>query len=441
MTSSPSEPGQPAAAAPTRLTRWLEAQPGLVFSAYAIFAAFCTYFCMYAFRKPFAAASFAGTSDALGFEVGLKILYVVSQVIGYTMSKFLGIKVVAEASPNQRAKAILGLIGAAWIALLAFALLPPPWGFIAMFFNGVPLGMVWGLVFGFLEGRRMTEVLGAGLSAAYIVGSGAVKGVGLIVLGWGIPEYWMPFAVGALFTPLLLAFVWLLKQLPPPSAVDEDLRVRREPMDASARNAFVRRFSIGLLLLIVGRLVMTAYRDFRDNFSADILKELGHTTDTAEIIASTEVWVAFGVLAVLGALFVIRDNRRAFLTVHGVMILGSVCIGVATLLFHRGQVDAVAWLTLCGLGLYACYVPYDSVLFDRLIAASGSVANAGFLMYLTDAFGYLGSVGVTLYKNFGHPDLSWVAFFTQFSYVMAIGCAAVFVLSVIYFAARLRTRE
>ena len=74
-------------------------------------------------------------------------------------------------------------------------------------------------------------------------------------------------------------------------------------------------------------------------------------------------------------------------------------------------------MILVGTGLYLAYVPYGCVLFDRLIAAVGAVGTAGFLIYVTDAFGYLGSVTLLLYKNFGHADLSWLDFFIAFSYV------------------------
>ena len=57
------------------ITRWLERASPAAFSAYAIMAAFCTYFCMYAFRKPFAAGTFEGTAKFLP-ELDLKILYV-----------------------------------------------------------------------------------------------------------------------------------------------------------------------------------------------------------------------------------------------------------------------------------------------------------------------------------------------------------------------------
>ena len=60
--------------------------------------------------------------------------------------------------------------------------------------------MVWGLVFGFLEGRKLSELLGVGLSASYIVASGVVKSVGRwLVLEHGF-RYWMPAIVGLIFT-------------------------------------------------------------------------------------------------------------------------------------------------------------------------------------------------------------------------------------------------
>ena len=149
------------------------------FAIYAILVAFSTYFCMYAFRKPFAAGTYAGvvTIPFLG-ELGYKSLFIIAQVAGYCSSKFLGIKVISEMEAKKRAKAIILFIAIAWAALLGFALAPSPYRALFLFLNGLPLGMIWGLVFGFLEGRQISEVLGAGLSASYIMASGAVKGVG-----------------------------------------------------------------------------------------------------------------------------------------------------------------------------------------------------------------------------------------------------------------------
>ena len=63
-------------------------------------------------------------------------------------------------TPNRRAWSIIGFILFAHLALLLFWLVPQPWNIPFLFLNGLPLGMVWGLVFSFLEGRKTTELLG-----------------------------------------------------------------------------------------------------------------------------------------------------------------------------------------------------------------------------------------------------------------------------------------
>src|SRR5262249_30129117 len=80
--------------------RRLRASGGLSLAAWSIVAAFGAYFCTYAFRKPFTAAAYADLAFA---TVTLKTLFVAAQVIGYTLSKFIGIKFVAEAKPSRRA--------------------------------------------------------------------------------------------------------------------------------------------------------------------------------------------------------------------------------------------------------------------------------------------------------------------------------------------------
>ena len=92
----------------------------------------------------------------------LKSAMILFQVIGYTLSKILGVKVISETRPDHRARRILLLTSIAWLALLGFAALPLPHGVWFLFLNGLMLGMVFGLVLGFLEGRRMTECMAAG---------------------------------------------------------------------------------------------------------------------------------------------------------------------------------------------------------------------------------------------------------------------------------------
>jgi len=416
-----------------RIQAWLGGATPFAFSTYAICAAFCTYFCMYAFRKPFKAAEFEGDIElpVLG-GMNYKILLILAQIIGYTLSKFIGIKVISEMKPMKRAWFIVFFITWAELALLGFAMTPRPWSVAFLFLNGLPLGMIWGLVFGFLEGRRVSEALGAGLSASYILADDVVTSVGDGLVQSGVTEAWMPFCAGALFYLPMMIFVWMLSLLPQPNAEDEAARVRRVPMNGASRRAFLKRFLPGMVSLIFLYMFLTAYRDFRSNFGKEIWTAVGYEK-APEVFALSSIPVAFGVMIALGLVVRIKDNRRALMVIHGIMLAGSILIGLSTALYQLGWIGPFPWMVLVGLGLYLGYVPYGCVLFDRLIASVGLLATAGFMIYVTDAFGYLGSIGILLYKNFGAPELSWLDFFIKFSYITSVVCSLFFLYSMAYF--------
>jgi MFS family permease len=389
---------------------------------------------MYAFRKPFTVATF---SDLAFWGVDYKIWLITAQVIGYTCSKFLGIKFVSEMSGQRRATSILILIGMAAASLMLFALVPPPYNIPLLFLNGLPLGMVWGLVFSFLEGRKLTEILGAGLSVSFIFSSGFVKTVGAwVMLDLGVSNFWMPFVTGMLFVLPLLFFVWMLQQLPPPSEEDERLRTRRKPMNKAERREFIRLFAPGIFLLVLAYTFLTAFRDFRDNFAREIWISLGYGEDIA-IYTETEVPIALAVLLIMGLLMLIRSNSKALMTYHLLIAFGFLLVGASTFAFEQQWLSPPLWMTLVGLGLYLGYVPFNSILFDRLLAAFRYAGTAGFLIYVADSFGYLGSVGVLFYKNFGQGELSWLRFFIVSGYVMTFVGSSLMLLSMVYFRQRM----
>lgn len=414
------------------ITRWLERAPTAAFSAYAIAAAFTVYFCMYAFRKPFTVGAFDSDMDlGIGEPVSMKTVLIISQVVGYAASKFLGIKVISEMSAAGRALAILGFIGFSEVALALLALLPLQWAPLCLFLNGLPLGMVWGLVFGFLEGRRTSELLGAGLSASYILASGGVKTVAKLWMEQGISEQVMPFVTGLTFAPILLVAVWALSKLPPPSAEDVALRSERAPMDGKARAMFFGRYFIGLTALTVLYVPLTAYRSYRDDFAAEIWAGLGYTD--AAVFTAAETPVTLGVLASLAVIMLIKDNRRALLVIHLVMLAGAALMVGATALFQAGLLPGAAWMVLVGLGAYLAYVPYGCVLFDRLFAALAAVGTAGFLIYVTDAFGYVGSIAVMLYKDFAEKGAPPHEFLQRFTYLTGAVAFVLLLVSTVYF--------
>ncbi len=396
----------------------LAASPATLLPMWAVVMAFTTYFCMYAFRKPFAAASFEG-GEVFGTSFDLKTAFVISQIIGYCISKFLGTKICAEVERRQRLRFILGAITLAEFALFLFAVLPEPLKIGAIFLNGLPLGMVWGFVVSYLEGRRTSELQLAGLSCSYIIASGVVKDLGRWQLSLGIPEYWMPFTMGLMFFPILFVSANMLNLMPDPNPGDIEERVERKPMKGPERLAFVMRFAVGLTLLLIVYFALTAFRDIRDNYGIEIFAELGYA-DYDAIFTRSELFVAFGVMACLVPITWIRNNRKALLAIFGLLVAGCALIGVSTFLMQKGYIGGLTWMILIGLGGYMAYVPYGCVLFDRVVAATRTAGTAVFAIYLTDAFGYTGSVFFQLYKAFAQADITWLEFFTGYCYFMAI---------------------
>ncbi len=416
------------------LRQRLERASPVLLCIYAGTAAFAAYFSMYAFRKPFSAATFEGV-EGWHFLLDYKVALVIAQVAGYALSKVVGVKVIAEMGRSGRAAAILALIGASWLALLLFAVVPAPWNVAALFLNGLPLGLIWGLVFSYIEGRRTSEVLGAILCGSFIVSSGMVKTVGGWVMASGVSPFWMPAVTGLIFMPLLAISVFGLSQLPPPSAADEAERVRRAPMDHGQRRAFLAAYGPGVVMLVIAYVFFTAVRDFRDNFAAEIWAGLGYK-DVASVFTASEAPVAVIALAALAATMVIKDNQRALIALLGVVALGAALLGLSTLAFQAGLLSPIAWMIASGAGLYMAYTPFNAMLFDRMIAATGQVGTAGFLIYLADASGYLGSVALLLIKTFMSLQLDWLSFFTLVTYAASVVSTLLVVAASVYFLRR-----
>ncbi len=401
-------------------------------------AAFGAYFAMYAFRKPFA----AGTYEDMGLlplGIDYKTGLLIAQVIGYALSKLIGIRVIAEAGRQGRAMAILCLIGLSWIALVLFAILPKGWGPLCLFLNGLPLGMIWGFVFSYVEGRRCSEMLGAMLCASFILSSGVVKSVAVWMMQQGVSETWMPAVTGIAFAPILLLSLWVLERLPPPDGRDEAERTARAPMRKNDRAAFLRAHGLPMAVLVSGYVLLTALRDFRDNFAVELWTAMGFG-GAASIFSQSELPVAAIALAGLGALMLVRNNKRALLAMHGVIILGALLLGASTLAFQAHLLGPLSWMILTGAGLYLGYTPFNAMLFDRMIAALGRAGNAGFLIYIADASGYCGSVALLLYRSLVAQKVDWLPFFITCTYVTAALVMLLTLLSAVYFL-RLERRE
>ena len=389
---------------------------------YAAIVAFLTYTMIFGFRKSFTVCSFDGMAY---WGLGYKTLLVLSQMMGYLMAKFYGIKFISELKRLGRDKIVLVLVGIAWLAWLLFALVPAPFNIVFLFINGFPLGMLWGVIFSYIEGRKTTDFIGAALAVSFIFSSGFVKSVGgWLIMQFNMSEFWVPFSTGLVFALPLLLFIYLMERIPPPTEEDIDLRMNRTAMNADDRKKFIQHFLPGIIAAVLIYAFATIFRDIRDNFSADMWKEMGYLNQPA-IFSKTETPITLIILVLIGSMVLIKNSFKAFMLAHVFIGLGFVVAGLSTWLFSQGSIAPIWWMTLVGLGLYMVYIPFNSVFFERMIAAFRFTGNAGFLIYVADSFGYLGSVSVLLSKEIFKVQLNWVHFFSNS--VMGLSVAGVLI--------------
>lgn len=403
----------------------------LLTSIYIALICFLTYACVYAFRKPFTIGLYNQENSFLGID--FKNILVIAQVLGYTISKFYGIKFVSELNKVGRGWVILILILLSWIPLFIFPLIHSNWSVVFLFLNGLPLGILWGLIFSFIEGRKATDFMGATMAVSFIVSSGFVKTVAKwLQLNYSLQEKWIPFYTGLVFIIPVIILVLLLERIPEPTLSDIQLKSKRIPLDAKSRKKFFNMFSFGLVAFIIIYILLTLFRDIRDNFAADIWLELGYG-NSAAIFTKTEIPIAFIVLIIIASMIYVKNNKLAFQLSQIIILIGFIICGVSTCLFMNHFISGYLWIIWVGLGLYMGYIPFNSILFDRMIAAFKIKGNVGYFMYLVDSFGYLATVFIIIIKGAIGLSISWTLFYQFGVLALSIIGSVISVVTLLYF--------
>lgn len=415
-----------------------QARKRLLVALYAACVAFAAYTSMYAYRKPFTAATFNNISF---WHIPYQTLLIMAQVAGYMASKFAGIRFIAELKRLDRWKTMAILLMTSWAALLAFALVPPPYGMVCMFVNGFPLGFLWGIVFSYVEGRKATDMIGSAMAVSFIFAGGFTRTAARwLLVEKGVSESWMPFLTGLLFAAPVALFIYLLEKIPPPDMEDVMERTERKPMNRQERRSFLWRFDFGIFCVTVVYLFLTLLRDIRDNFMVNLWTDLGHGSDYG-IYTTTETTTSVLVLVMVGLLVFIRDNGKALRAAHLIIFAGLLTAGISSALFVAGKMNGTLWMQLVGLGLYMGYIPFNCIFFERLIAAFRIRGNAGFLIYFADAFGYLGSTLVMFSKAMWNDELKWSVVYSNGAVTVSAAGLVAMVLSFIYFNKKYRLKK
>lgn len=401
--------------------------PDWLFVLWAGGTALLSYSLVYALRKPFTAAEFDGLQVA---GMDYKIVVSIIQLIGYVCAKMLGIKFISELKPEGRLKFIIGSAALSELSLVAFGLLPAPYNIFALFFNGLSLGCMWGVIFSFLEGRRTTDILASIMGVSMALSSGVAKSLGLYTLNdLGVSEFWMPALVGAVAFPLLCFMGWMMTKFPAPTAADIAARTKRVTLDGRQRWQLFVKFMPLLIMLFGANLLLTVQRDIKEDFIVCIIDVSQVSSWAFAHLDSIATLVLLGVFALLSA---VGNHLRALC-----LILIMSAIGMGTIAFLGAEAGSLnmpvtAWLFLQTLCIDIAYLSFQTIFFERFIACFKVQGNVGFFIITIDFIGYLGTLCLLLFKEFQAPHIDWTSFYNGMSVYIGIACCLAFAGSIIY---------
>lgn len=399
-------------------------------------AALLSYSLVYALRKPFTAATFDGM-DFFGMDY--KVATTIMQIFGYLISKFFAIKIVSELKRESRLKFMIFSVALAELALVFFGLLPHPFNVFALFFNGLALGCMWGVIFSFIEGRKVTDILASLLGVSMAVSSGMAKSLGLFVVNTlGVTEFWMPALIGGLAFPLLIFMGWALNKLPQPTDEDRVLRSERVTLNGEQRRQLFKSYMPLLIMLFFANLFITILRDIKEDFLVNIIDV---STISSWLFAQVDGMVTLIILGIFAMMSLINSNYRVLLVLLAMVIGGSTTISYLAFNYDALQLPTLYWLFIQSLSLYMVYLSFQTLFFERFIACFKIKGNVGFFIATIDFIGYTGTVCVLLFKEFCSPDINWMEFYNQFSgWVGIIGVIA-FIGSAVYLVQRYKMEK
>ena len=372
--------------------------PDWLFVLWAGGTALLSYSLVYALRKPFTAAEFEGLQV---YGMDYKIAVSIIQLLGYVSAKLLGIKYISELRPEGRLKFIIGSAALSEISLIAFGMLPIPYNIVALYFNGLSLGCMWGVIFSFLEGRRTTDILASIMGVSMALSSGVAKSLGLYALNQlHVSEFWMPALIGAAAFPLLCFTGWMMTRFPRPTEADIASRSERVTLNGHQRWALFRRFMPLLILLFGANLLLTVQRDIKEDFIVCIIDV---QTISSWAFAQIDSIATFVLLAVFALLATTYNHLKVLCMLLILSTFGDIA-----------------------------YLSFQTIFFERFIACFKIKGNVGFFIITIDFVGYLGTLGLLLFKEFCASHIDWASFYNHMSLFIGVACCLSFIASLIY---------
>lgn len=378
-------------------------------------AALLSYSLVYALRKPYTAASFENLDF---FGIDYKVAVTTIQILGYLIAKFFGIKIISELKKENRFSFFVYSAVLAEASLLLFGILDTPYNAFAMFINGLSLGCMWGVIFSFIEGRKITDMLASLLGVSIVFSSGLAKSVGLFVINdLQINQFWMPALIGIVTLPLLIFMGYMLKRLPHPTEEDIQLRNERVVLDHKGRITLFLKYAPILSLLFIGNFLLLVLRDIKEDFLVNILDMEGQSS---WLFARVDTVVTLVILGIFALFIFFRSNIKALMCLMLLVIMGCMCMTYVSANYQTLNLSSITWLFVQSLSLYIAYLTFQTIFFDRFIACFKIKGNVGFFIAIIDFIGYVGTVSILTIKEILNIDLEWFVLFNKMAMTVGI---------------------
>lgn len=295
--------------------------------------------------------------------------------------------------------------------------------------NGLSLGCMWGVIFSFIEGRKVTDMLASLLGVSMVFSSGVAKSFGLFAMNeMHVGQFWMPAVIGAFALPLLVFMGYMLKRLPQPTEEDIALRNERVTLDGNGRKLLFRSYAPILTLLFVGNFMLLVLRDIKEDFLVNILDM---SNQSSWLFAQVDTIVTLVILGIFAAFIFFRSNIRALMCLMGLVIAGCLVMTYVSLNYEALDWQPVVWLFVQSLCLYIAYLTFQTIFFDRFIACFRIRGNVGFFIAIIDFIGYMGTVTLLSTKEFLNFDMEWFALYNHMACAVGAVCAVLFTVAAV----------
>ena len=306
---------------------------------------------------------------------------------------------------------------------------------VAVGLSSLTVGMVYGGMISYAEGRGNTEIVVAALNLCLVLAGGLARVVGTALVNTRMKVQYVPGAACLIGLVVGLFLLDVLAHMPPPSRKDQERRGVRRAMTSEERWTFLKKYALGIFLSLIAYSALTSIRSFRDYFALELYTELnGGQAPAASTYFLADFPGSLAVCCCLAMLSGVKSNRQAAGFMMAFMILGVVILGCGTLLHSHGLIGGMSWQVMSGVGIYTSYLVMGTAFFERLLAASGSEGTIVFLQFISDGCGWLGTIAILFWKNLGtdrHADVSKI--FTIMSTWPSIAIFLLLVVMSMYF--------